>query len=342
MSLWAGGFVRLEPEPPPPKPDEEKASSRRASPRPAKASPRRRSMGSFGSLLTAARGRRASSPVTSGSAGKTVGAREIIRVAGDEPNRARSLSAAVCPSDARTGKAARLSQHQSALWSVLCSSTWGSRTGTSGCRRWRACSKCRRRSCGTSACRECGTFPRVRWLATRLDALLIERGLVTAEQLRDKSDDEGLNWEERWTPSLAEKLRLLFDSEFPGVHDLVTRPVWIAGEALRYGGDFNKLITSKGIVRQEGIIFRHLLRFILLCGEFSQTSPPDIDPDVWREDLRELADSITNCCRRRPGKHRQGDRSRPWRSRTSSAANATQSSRLPPRSKRMPKISASA
>ena len=125
----------------------------------------------------------------------------------------------------------------------------------------------------------------------------MERGLVTAEQLRDKSDDEGLNWEERWTPTLAEKLRMLFDSEFPDVHDLVTRPVWIAGEVLRYGGDFNKLITSKGIVRQEGIIFRHLLRFILLCGEFSQISPPDIDPDAWRAELRDLADEITNCCR---------------------------------------------
>jgi hypothetical protein len=131
----------------------------------------------------------------------------------------------------------------------------------------------------------------------RLDAMLMERGLVTAEQLRDKSEDEGLNWEERWTPSLADKLRLLFDSEFPGVHDLVTRPVWIAGEALRFGGDFNKMITSKGIVRQEGIVFRHLLRLILLCNEFAQTTPADVDPDVWQKDLRELADGITNCCR---------------------------------------------
>jgi hypothetical protein len=69
------------------------------------------------------------------------------------------------------------------------------------------------------------------------------------------------------------------------------------GEVLRYGDDFNKLITSKGIVRQEGVIFRHLLRFILLCGEFSQISPPDIDAELWRAELRELSDSITNCCR---------------------------------------------
>ena len=44
---------------------------------------------------------------------------------------------------------------------------------------------------------------------TRLDTLLMERGLVTAEQLRDKSEDEGLSWEERWTPTLAESCAAL-------------------------------------------------------------------------------------------------------------------------------------
>ncbi len=81
---------------------------------------------------------------------------------------------------------------------------------------------------------------------TRLDALLMGRGLVTAEQLRDKSDDEGLSWEERWTPTLADKLRMLFDSEFPAVHDLVTRPVWIAGEALRLRRGFQQADHVEG------------------------------------------------------------------------------------------------
>ena len=39
------------------------------------------------------------------------------------------------------------------------------------------------------------------------------------------------------------------------------------------------------------------MRFILLCGEFSQITPPDVEPDAWRCDLRDLADSITSCCR---------------------------------------------
>ncbi len=135
-------------------------------------------------------------------------------------------------------------------------------------------------------------------LATnKLDPLLLQRGLVTAEQLRDKSHED-LPWELRWTPTLAEKLRLLFDSEFPGVADLRTQPVWAAGELLRQGGDFNKYVTSKSIVRQEGIVFRHLLRLILLCGEFAQVSPPDVSADEWRADMRSLADQLTECCRR--------------------------------------------
>jgi hypothetical protein len=78
---------------------------------------------------------------------------------------------------------------------------------------------------------------------------------------------------------------------------MVTRPVWIAGDVLRYGGDFNKFITSKGIVKQEGIIFRHLLRFILLCQEFAQSVPDGIEADTWQAEMREIAEGITETCR---------------------------------------------
>ncbi|MGE3315368.1 MAG: DEAD/DEAH box helicase [Planctomycetaceae bacterium] len=134
-------------------------------------------------------------------------------------------------------------------------------------------------------------------LATsKLDPLLLQRGLVTAEQLRDKSQED-LPWELRWTPTIAEKLKLLFDADFPGVSDLWVRPVWVAGELLRQGGDFNKYVTAKGIVRQEGIVFRHLLRLILLCGEFAQIAPPDFPEEEWRREMRQLAEELTDCCR---------------------------------------------
>src|SRR6185295_2201119 len=49
--------------------------------------------------------------------------------------------------------------------------------------------------------------------------------------------------------------------------------------------------------KQEGLIFRHLLRLILLLGEFSQVTPPGVDSAVWRGELKELADRLTTSCR---------------------------------------------
>ncbi len=55
-------------------------------------------------------------------------------------------------------------------------------------------------------------------------------------------------------------------------------PVWAAGEVLEFGGDFNKYVTSKGLQKQEGIIFRHLLRLILLLAEFLPLLPARYAP----------------------------------------------------------------
>ena len=97
--------------------------------------------------------------------------------------------------------------------------------------------------------------------------------------------------------TLAEKLRLLFDFEFPGVHDLFTNAVWSAGEVLEFGSDFNKYITSKGLQKQEGMIFRHLLRLILLLAEFQQLTPPEVEAGAWSAELQDISDRITACCR---------------------------------------------
>ena len=56
-----------------------------------------------------------------------------------------------------------------------------------------------------------------------------------------------------WVLTLADKLRRLFDYDFPGVRDLRTSPVWAAGELLQFGGDFNNYVTSKGLQKQEGV-----------------------------------------------------------------------------------------
>src|SRR5690606_22345839 len=69
------------------------------------------------------------------------------------------------------------------------------------------------------------------------------------------------------------------------------------GEILRAGGDFNKFVKARDLVKQEGIVFRHLLRLILLCGEFAQFEPEGVDPASWQADFRDLADTLTATCR---------------------------------------------
>jgi superfamily II DNA/RNA helicase len=139
---------------------------------------------------------------------------------------------------------------------------------------------------------------------TRLDVELLQMGLATPEQLGAKSEEEDeqprgreMFAEKVWPLTLAEKLRLLFDATFPDVHSLFTVPVWAAGEVLEFGGQFNKYITSRGLQKQEGVIFRHLLRLILLVKEFQQFTPPDCSSEEWLTDLKEIADRLTDCCR---------------------------------------------
>lgn len=138
---------------------------------------------------------------------------------------------------------------------------------------------------------------------SRLDSQLLRMGLVTLEQLgagtdEEEQQDQYIPPEERIYPvPFAEKLKLLFDHDFPGVHDVTITPVWAAGSLLECGGDFDLLIKSKRLQKQEGIVFRHLLRLILLISEFRCLTPPDCTVEEWCGMLDGLADKLTTSCR---------------------------------------------
>ena len=130
--------------------------------------------------------------------------------------------------------------------------------------------------------------------------------LASAEELGaqpEESEDEnprrgGMFEEERvFVLTLGDKLKRLFDHDFPGVQGVRIHPVWVAGEVLEFQGDFNKYITSKGLQKQEGMIFRHLLRMILLLGEFLDLNPPDTDLLEWQADIGSIRERLTQCCR---------------------------------------------
>src|SRR5579871_196521 len=132
--------------------------------------------------------------------------------------------------------------------------------------------------------------------STRLDAELIRRGLIVAPVPKTAEEEEEED-DEEYAPSLSDKLRLLFDALYPDVVDVHTQSVWCAGELLRFGGNFNKYVQSRDLVKQEGIVFRHFLRLILLCGEFALVTPPDTTTAEWQADLRDLSEQLTASCR---------------------------------------------
>ncbi len=138
---------------------------------------------------------------------------------------------------------------------------------------------------------------------TRLDSQLLKLGLATAEELggaeEDEEDDRKSWFDDDYVPvlTLPHKLQRLFQHDFPTVDDLRIFPCWVAGEVLIYNGDFNKYITSNKLQKQEGMIFRHLLRMVLLIDEFAMLCPPDIDKRDWQDELGEIADRLEATCR---------------------------------------------
>lgn len=139
-------------------------------------------------------------------------------------------------------------------------------------------------------------------LATeKLDPELIAKGLMVAKPPKaegeDDEEDEWVPWDER-PPGFAEKLRLLFDAKYGEVGEFQTQGVWAAADILlNYGGNFNQYVTTRDLTKQEGIIFRHCLRLILLIEEFEQLTPPGVDPQEWKSELRYLADRLAETCR---------------------------------------------
>ena len=132
---------------------------------------------------------------------------------------------------------------------------------------------------------------------TRLDEALIRRGLLAAPLSEEEDEERDDREPEERPPSLAEKLRLLFDSIYPEAGDFQTQSVWVAGELFFFGGNFNNYVKTRDLTKQEGLIFRHLLRLILLCEEFAVLTPPDISPTDWQAELREISERLAASCR---------------------------------------------
>jgi superfamily II DNA/RNA helicase len=144
---------------------------------------------------------------------------------------------------------------------------------------------------------------------TRLDPYLLKHGLATPEELGQRSAQDDDEVKDRgfgrvmfdeprvWPLSIGEKLLRAFRSEFPRVHDVSVTPVWIVGELLEFGGDFNKYVTARKLQKDEGLLFRHCLRMILLLDEMANIPPVESTIQTWEHWLDGIADLLTETCR---------------------------------------------
>jgi hypothetical protein len=131
-----------------------------------------------------------------------------------------------------------------------------------------------------------------------VDPAILTRGLATHDDLYPPADQSDVPFELRKYPiPLAQKMRMLFESEIDHAGGLFVTPVWAIGDLLAHGGDFDRFVRSRDLVKQEGILFKHCLRMILLCDEFAQLTPHGIAPEAWKSTLNGIAETLTTACR---------------------------------------------
>ena len=132
-----------------------------------------------------------------------------------------------------------------------------------------------------------------------VDPAILTSGLATQEDLYPQADQSDVPPELRKYPvPLAQKMRMLFENTIDHAGGLFVTPVWAVGDLLAHGGDFDKFVRARDLVKQEGILFKHLLRMILLCGEFAQLTPRDITPRGLAGPAdRASPTSLTTACR---------------------------------------------
>ena len=110
---------------------------------------------------------------------------------------------------------------------------------------------------------------------------------VEEEELADYWEEK----EEAPKPlSLPEMLKILFDAKLETPEAVYVQPKWIAGGILEHDGDFYKFVRARDLVKNEGLVLRHLLRLTILAEEFTTHSGGD--PEYGR-----LGELVTQICR---------------------------------------------
>ena len=103
-----------------------------------------------------------------------------------------------------------------------------------------------------------------------------ETGGVTAvdeEALPDYWEDEPY----KRPLMLPEMLKMLFEAKLATPEEVFVQPKWVAGGVFDLECDFYKYVRARDLLKNEGLVLRHMLRLVILAGEFAEQSGGDPD-----------------------------------------------------------------
>ena len=132
--------------------------------------------------------------------------------------------------------------------------------------------------------------------------LMIALGIVVAPTPASEAEKEKErfhSWdrddEVEKPPTFPEMLVHGFQAELPLPEDLRAQTKWVAGGVADAGNDFARFVASRDLGKNEGIVLRHLLRLVLLAGEFGERTG---DPAYGQ-----ISASVTEACQRVDPRH---------------------------------------
>ncbi|GMU83845.1 MAG: hypothetical protein AMXMBFR47_37150 [Planctomycetota bacterium] len=127
-----------------------------------------------------------------------------------------------------------------------------------------------------------------------IEPMLIAKGLMPSQVEDADADEEGDFFDDEEEPprppSFPEMLDIAFQSLLASPERVTVQPKWVAGPAFEMNGEFFKYVKSRDLIKQEGLILRHLLRLVILAGEFFAFTE---DPAY-----QTIAEKATRCCHR--------------------------------------------
>lgn len=132
-----------------------------------------------------------------------------------------------------------------------------------------------------------------------IEPLLVQMGVVLAQgamngNAEDEEEDAFDPWDdgqEKQRPlTFPEMLKVVFESRLPAPEPVFVQPKWIGGGVREFQGEFYKFVRARDLIKQEGLILRHLLRLTILAGEFQTLTG---DPDY-----QTVGEAAMQACRR--------------------------------------------